>query len=93
MPSVVSYMIVLEIITKLGYMNIQAEKLNVLQQIINSDDIGLIKDIKSLISNRELDWFDNLSKHQQADVKEGLTQLDKGQSFSHEDAKKRFDFK
>ncbi|WP_295711329.1 hypothetical protein [Mucilaginibacter sp.] len=74
-------------------MNIQAEKLNVLQQIINSDDIGLIKDIKSLISNRELDWFDNLSKHQQADVKEGLTQLDKGQSFSHEDAKKRFDFK
>lgn len=74
-------------------MNIQAEKLNVLQQIINSDDIGLIKDIKSLISNRELDWFDNLSKHQQADVKEGLAQLDNGQSFSHEDAKKRFGFK
>jgi hypothetical protein len=93
MPSVVSYMVVLEIITKFGYMNIQAEKLNVLQKIINSDDVGLIKDIKSLISNRELDWFDNLSKNQQADVKEGLAQLDNGQSFSHEDAKKRFGFK
>jgi len=39
-------------------MNIQAEKLNVLQQIINTDDVGLIKDIKALINNRDLDWFD-----------------------------------
>ncbi|EHQ25907.1 hypothetical protein [Mucilaginibacter paludis] len=31
-------------------MNIQAEKLNVLQQIINTNDMSLIKDIKSLIS-------------------------------------------
>jgi hypothetical protein len=74
-------------------MNIQAEKLNVLQQIINTDDIGLIKDIKALINNRDLDWFDGLSKSQRADVEEGLAQLDNGQSFSHEDAKKRFGFK
>ena len=74
-------------------MNIQAEKLNVLQQIITTDDIGLINDIKALISSRDLDWFDNLSESQQTDVKEGLDQLDNGRSFSHEDAKKRFGFK
>jgi len=34
-----------------------------------------------------------LSKSQRADVEEGLAQLDNGQSFSHEDAKKRFGFK
>jgi len=71
-------------------MNIQAEKLNVLQQIINSDDINLIKDIKSLISNRSMDWFDGLSKSKQNDVTEGIIQLDSGTVFSHEEAKKRF---
>ncbi|WP_442587094.1 hypothetical protein ACSBL2_13695 [Pedobacter sp. AW31-3R] len=74
-------------------MNRQAEKLNVLQQIINSDDVNLIKDIKSLINNRDMDWFDGLSKSQQNDVSEGLNQLDSGNFFSHEEAKKRFGYK
>jgi hypothetical protein len=74
-------------------MNIQAEKLNVLQQIISTDDLGLIKDIKALINNRDLDWFDGLSKSQQTDVEEGLKQLDNGHSFSHDEAKKRFGVK
>lgn len=74
-------------------MNIQAEKLNVLQQIINSDDMNPIKDIKSLINNRDMDWFDGLGKNQQNDVTEGLNQLDSGNFFSHEEAKKRFCYK
>ena len=74
-------------------MNIQTEKLNVLQQILNSDDVNLIKDIKSLINNRDMDWFDGLSKNQQNDVTEGLNQLDSGNFFSHEEAKKRFGYK
>jgi len=74
-------------------MNIQAEKLNVLQQIINSDDVNLIKDIKSLIDNREMNWFDGISKSQQNDVTEGLSQLDSGKFISHEEAKKRFGYK
>ncbi|WP_069659206.1 hypothetical protein [Arcticibacter eurypsychrophilus] len=74
-------------------MNIQGEKLNVLQHIINSDDVTLINDIKMLISSRDMDWFDDLSKAQQNDVTEGLAQLDKGAVFSHEDAKKRFGYK
>lgn len=74
-------------------MDLKAEKLNVLQQIINSDDMNLIMDIKSLIDNREVDWFDGLSKSQQDDVTEGLDQLDTGNFFSHEEAKTRFTHK
>jgi predicted transcriptional regulator len=74
-------------------MNLQEEKLNVLQHIINSDDVDLIKDIKSLISNRDMDWFDTLSKAQQNNVAEGINQLDNGNFFSHEEAKKRFGYK
>ncbi|MBC6109170.1 hypothetical protein ACFOG5_12335 [Pedobacter fastidiosus] len=73
-------------------MDLQAEKLNVINTIINSDDLSLIKDIKAIISNRELDWFDGLTKKQQDDVLEGIKQLDHDDHFSHEDAKKRFNF-
>jgi predicted transcriptional regulator len=65
----------------------------VLQHIINSDDVNLIKDIKSLINNKDMDWFDGLSKNQQNDVTEGLNQLDSGNFFSHEEAKNRFGYK
>ena len=71
-------------------MDLQSEKLNVLQQIINSNDESLIRDIKSLITARDLDWFDGLNSNQQNDIMEGINQLDRGESFSHEEAKKRF---
>ena len=71
-------------------MDLQSEKLSVLQQIINSDDESLIRDIKSLITARDLDWFDGLNSNQQNDIMEGINQLDRGESFSHEEAKKRF---
>jgi len=69
-------------------MDLQSEKLSVLQQIINSDDESLIRDIKSLINTRDFDWFDELSSSQQNDIREGISQLDRGESFSHEEAKK-----
>ncbi|WP_316847930.1 hypothetical protein [Pedobacter psychrodurus] len=71
-------------------MDLQSEKLSLLQQIINSDDESLISDIKSLINTRDYDWFDELSSSQQNDIREGISQLDRGESFSHEEAKKRF---
>jgi hypothetical protein len=71
-------------------MDLQSEKLSLLQQIINSDDESLISDIKSLINTRDYDWFDVLSSSQQNDIREGISQLDRGESFSHEEAKKRF---
>ena len=72
-------------------MNLEAEKLNVLQQIINTDDLGLIRDIKGLLNNRDLDWFDGLSKTQKKDVELGLLQLDKGNFLTHEEVKKKFE--
>jgi predicted transcriptional regulator len=71
-------------------MNLQTEKLDILQTIINTDDAGLIKDVQAILKSRAYDWFDELSDKQQEDVLEGIAQLDKGQTFSHEEAKKRF---
>lgn len=71
-------------------MNLEAEKLNVLQQIITTNDLGLIRDIKGLLNNRDLDWFDGLNKSQKKDVEIGLSQLDKGNFLTHEEVKKKF---
>ncbi len=72
-------------------MDIQAEKLLILQQIINTTDVSLISDIKALL-DRDFDWFNELSGEQQSDVSEGIAQLDKKQTFTHEEAKKRFGY-
>lgn len=53
-------------------MNIQAEKLDLLQTIMNTNDEGLIMDVKAFLSNRKADWFDELNEYQQKDVLEGL---------------------
>ncbi|RZJ77220.1 MAG: hypothetical protein EOO47_17430 [Flavobacterium sp.] len=71
-------------------MNIEAEKLSVLQQIINTNDLDLIRDIKQLLNSKEVNWFDGLSKVQRNDVEEGIAQLDKGEVLTHEDVKMKF---
>lgn len=71
-------------------MDINAEKLTILQTIMTVDDEGLLMDLKALLSNRKTDWFEELSESQRQDVLEGLAQADHGETVSHEEAVKIF---
>lgn len=71
-------------------MNLQTEKLTLLQTILNTNDEGLIMDIKAFISERDVDWFDNLSKPSQKDILVGLAQADSGETIAHTDVVKLF---
>ncbi len=71
-------------------MNIQSEKLDLLQTIINTNDERLILDVKEFLSNRKTDWFDELSNEQQNDVLEGIAEADRGETVSHAEAVKLF---
>ena len=71
-------------------MNLQAEKLNILQTIINTHDESLILDVKALIGDRKTDWFDELNEDQQEDVLEGLAEADRGETVSHAEVVKIF---
>lgn len=71
-------------------MDLQAEKLNILQTIMNSDDEGLIMDVKAFLSDREIDWFDELGEEQQKDVLEGLAEADRGETVPHAEVVKLF---
>ena len=46
-----------------------------MQQILETSDKSLLKDIKSVITSHTLDWFDSLSKSQKNDINEGLNRF------------------
>jgi predicted transcriptional regulator len=71
-------------------MDLQAEKLNILQAIMDTKDEGLIMDIKAFLSDRKVDWFDELSAEQQNDVLEGLAEADNGETVPHAEVVKLF---
>jgi hypothetical protein len=75
---------------KFDKMDIQAEKLNLLQTIMNITDEGLIMDVKAFLSTRKGDWFDELSEDQQKDVLEGLAEADRCETIPHSEAVKKF---
>ena len=71
-------------------MDIQAEKLNLLQTIMNSNDEGLILDVKAFLSGRKADWFDELGAEQQKDILEGISEADRGETVPHAEVVKLF---
>ena len=67
-------------------MNLQAEKLKLVQAVLDIEDIDLIKEVESLLETRHRDWFDDLSEEQQQSVLRGLAQADRGEGISHKEA-------
>ncbi|MBB6110449.1 hypothetical protein [Mucilaginibacter lappiensis] len=71
-------------------MDIQAEKLSLLQTILNSNDEGLIMDVKAFLSGRKADWFDELGTEQQKDILESISEADRGETVPHAEVVKLF---
>jgi predicted transcriptional regulator len=72
-------------------MDLQAEKLELIQAIIDIEDISLIRKIQRLISKETMtdDWFDELTIEQQQSIDRGLAEADRGEFIPHEEAMKR----
>ena len=70
-------------------MDIQAEKLALMQAILNIEDVGVIKKMKKLLHRERADWFDDLTEEQQQAVDEAIAQLDRGEGIPHEEAMRR----
>jgi len=78
-------------VSNIGFMDIQTEKLALVQAILDIEDIGLIKKVKKLISKYavSVDWFDDLTEEQQKSVMRSLEQADRGECIPHEEAMAR----
>ncbi len=74
-----------------------AVKYRIISEIINSNDERVLNAVKSLLKiEDEVDFWEGLSAEDRTAIDEGLEQLDKGQSVSHEsfreEIKNRFNF-
>jgi hypothetical protein len=74
------------VLPKAAEMDIQAEKLKLVQAVLNINDAVLIKEIEDLLNKHNYDWFDDLEKDQQQSVMRGLEQADRGETITHKEA-------
>lgn len=70
-------------------MNLQAEKIELVKLILDTEDTNLISEIKKLFKTRETDFWETLPEHVKAGVKKSQEQLRNGEFISFEDAMKR----
>lgn len=59
-------------------MNIESSKIELIKLILNIDNDKSIKKLKEFIIDESSDFWDELSLDEQAEIKEGIDQLNKG---------------
>lgn len=64
-------------------MDINAEKLDLIEWLLQLTDENVIAKIKQL-RNEDADWWDSLSAEEARAIREGLEELDKGEGIPHD---------
>jgi ribosomal 30S subunit maturation factor RimM len=70
--------------------NLQAEKLEIIKMLLNTNNRELLGEIKNLLQNGENDWWYEMRGIQQVVIQEGIEQADQNQTVPHEEAVKIF---
>jgi hypothetical protein len=71
-------------------MDMQAEKLGLIQWLAQLTDESMIAKIKALRSEQE-DWWDQITAQEKAEIEEGLLQADKMEVKSHSEIRKKYE--
>jgi predicted transcriptional regulator len=74
-------------------MNIQTEKLGLIEWISKLNDISIIEKLKSIREDyiKSKDWWDTLNKEELESIERGLKDLEDGKIHSHETARKVYE--
>ena len=68
-------------------MDIKARKLELVQNILDTKEEGILEQIKLIFDSSKQDWWDATSHENQKIIEEGMRQLDRGEGISHEEVK------
>ena len=71
-------------------MDMQAEKLGLIQWLAQLTDEGMIAKLKALRSEQE-DWWDQITAEEKAEIEEGLLQADRGEVKSHSEIREKYE--
>jgi hypothetical protein len=69
-------------------MNIQAEKLEIMKMILNTENPSILKRIKNIFT-KEKDFWNTLSDLEKEDIMKGIEELDNGDKYSYEEVMKK----
>ena len=66
-------------------MNIQAEKLEIMKLILETDNPGILQSIKKIFKKEaHSDFWDSLSEEQKLEIKDGIIEADNGELVDYE---------
>lgn len=69
-------------------MNLQAEKIELMKLILDTEDKTLIGEIKNLFKSQEKDFWETLPEHVQAGIRKSQEELRSGKGIPFEDIEK-----
>lgn len=74
-------------------MNIQTEKLNLIEWISRLNDSSMIDNLRTIMDNysKSKDWYDDLNDAELESINRGLKDIQEGRLHSHEEAKKIYE--
>ena len=72
-------------------MNIETTKLELMHLLLQTQKESILKKLKSVFEEEQVDWWSEMSKKEQKEIKTGLAQADKGEYKANETVMKRFD--
>ena len=68
-------------------MNIQAEKLELIEWLARINDFSLIDKLKSIKAEYSNDWWDQISKEEKEDIQQGLHDIETSNVKTHAEVK------
>ena len=67
-------------------MNIQAEKLELVRKILDTDNPSILSSIKQIFtSSKKVDFWDSLPQSQKEEILKGIKEVENGETVDYED--------
>lgn len=72
-------------------MNIETTKLELMHLLLQTQKESLLAKLKKVFDEEQMDWWNEMNKEEQDEIKTGLSQADKSEYIDNETVMKRFD--
>ena len=71
-------------------MEIQAEKLQLIQWLAGLTDVETLRQLIRLKQSKETDWWKEIDEEEKAEIEKGLAEADKGDFVPHSEVMQRY---
>jgi hypothetical protein len=72
-------------------MDIESTKLELMHLLLQTQKESVLKKLKSVFEEEQVDWWNEISEKEQEEIKTGLAQADRAEYKANEAVMKRFD--